>query len=101
MTEMTMTLCCLLAAVVLASPVSLVSVHPGGEVEAEGLGAGALGGGWLEEINGVTVVHVSGSHYAMGYQHGHLLQEQVQQNIRAYLAYSPVSYSELLGIWET
>ncbi|HDS59731.1 MAG TPA: hypothetical protein ENN54_05525 [Thermoplasmatales archaeon] len=101
MTKRAMGMCCLLAAVVLASPASLVSVHPGGEVEAEVFGGGTLGGGWLEEINGVTVVHVSGSHYAMGYQHGHLLQEQVQQNIRAYLAYSPVSYQELLGIWET
>ncbi len=49
------------------------------------------GTGWLETItdNGVSldVLHTSGSHYDMGYQHGYLLKDQVIQNITAGLAY--------------
>jgi len=28
-----------------------------------------LDGGWVEEQDGVTILHVSGTHYDMGYQH--------------------------------
>lgn len=100
MTKMAMALCCLLVAVVLATPASLVSVPLGGDEKAKAFGAATLSGGWLEEQSGVTILHVSGSHYDMGYQHGYLLQEQVQQNVRAYLAHSPVPYEELLGMWD-
>jgi hypothetical protein len=55
--------------------------------------------GWIEEKNGVVILHVSGTHYEMGYQHGVLLKNQVQQNIRGLLASSEISNEELLDIW--
>jgi len=61
-----------------------------------------LEGGWLEEQDNITILHVSGSHYEMGYQHGFLLQEEVQQNIRAFLTYAEdnhLTLSGLLGFW--
>lgn len=38
------------------------------------------GKGWLERIDGVMVLHVKGTPYEMGYQHGALLKEHVQAN---------------------
>lgn len=40
------------------------------------------GDGWLEEINGYPVLHLKGSPYEMGYQHGVLMRERVQANLR-------------------
>ena len=39
------------------------------------------GQGWLEHINGYAVLHVKGTPYEMGYQHGALLKQDVQQNM--------------------
>ncbi|MCX6670603.1 MAG: hypothetical protein NTX92_01610 [Euryarchaeota archaeon] len=47
--------------------------------------ASVLDGGWVEERDNITILHVSGSHYQMGFQHGYLLQEEVQENVRAFL----------------
>jgi hypothetical protein len=60
-----------------------------------------LDGGWLEQQNNITILHVSGSHYQMGYQHGYLLKDKVQQNIRAFLYYASgyLPVSELLQLW--
>ncbi|MDH7506949.1 MAG: C45 family autoproteolytic acyltransferase/hydrolase [Candidatus Thermoplasmatota archaeon] len=61
-----------------------------------------LSGGWLEERNGVKILHLSGSNYEMGFQHGVLLKEEVKQNIRAFLNYannSNITYEYLLEIW--
>lgn len=60
-----------------------------------------LDGGWIIEDGNCTILHVSGSHYQMGYQHGYLLREQTQQNIRAYLSNAPADHSTLLSIWQT
>ena len=38
-----------------------------------------LNGGWLEERDGVKILHVSGTNYEMGYQHGYLLREEIQE----------------------
>ncbi len=38
------------------------------------------GQGWLERIDGTLVLHVKGSPYAMGYQHGALLRDHCQEN---------------------
>jgi hypothetical protein len=63
--------------------------------------ASFLDGGWVEEKDNITILHVSGSHYEMGYQHGYLLQEKVQQDIRAFLHYAEqyLPLSEFLGYW--
>ena len=43
------------------------------------------GDGWLERIDGYPVLHLKGSHYEMGYQHGTLLREHVRQNLEQVL----------------
>lgn len=57
------------------------------------------GYGWLEVRDGVKILHISGSNYEMGYQHGSILKEEVKQDIRGFLNYSNVSIDYLLGIW--
>lgn len=39
------------------------------------------GQGWLEQIDGALVLHLKGTPYEMGYQHGALLREHVRQNM--------------------
>lgn len=39
------------------------------------------GEGWLEEIGGYPVLHLKGSPYELGYQHGVLLRERVRSNM--------------------
>lgn len=39
------------------------------------------GEGWLELIDGYPVLHLKGTPYEMGYQHGCLLKERLQQNL--------------------
>lgn len=38
------------------------------------------GDGWLEKIDGLLVLHVKGSPYEMGYQHGVLLKDHCREN---------------------
>ncbi len=40
------------------------------------------GQGWLEMIDHYPVLHLKGSPYEMGYQHGVLLKESVRENCR-------------------
>ncbi len=40
------------------------------------------GEGFLEEVNGYRVLHVKGTPYAMGYQHGALLRDDIRQSVR-------------------
>ena len=42
-----------------------------------------LEGGWIEERDGIKILHVSGSNYEMGYQQGFLLKNEIEQNYRA------------------
>jgi hypothetical protein len=60
-----------------------------------------LNGGWVEVRDNITILHVNGSHYKMGYQHGYLLQEEVQENVRAFLHYAEeyLSKRDLLQLW--
>lgn len=43
------------------------------------------GDGWLEEIGGYPVLHLKGTHYEMGYQHGALMKDRVQKNFHTVL----------------
>jgi predicted choloylglycine hydrolase len=63
--------------------------------------AGVLDGGWVEERDNITILHVNGSNYNMGFQHGDLLREKVQENIRAFTHYAEqyLPRSELLMLW--
>jgi predicted choloylglycine hydrolase len=40
------------------------------------------GRGWLELVDGAAVLHLKGSPYEMGFQHGALLKERVHSNLR-------------------
>ena len=42
---------------------------------------GRSGKGFLEEIDGYRVLHVKGTPYEMGYQHGVLLKEHIRENM--------------------
>ena len=56
----------------------------------------------IEIIDNVTILHLNGSYYEMGYQHGSLLKEQVRQNYRAIMHFAEqknVSIDELVDIW--
>ena len=64
----------------------------------------SLDGGWLEEIDGVSVLHLSGTNYEMGYQHGYLLKDEIEQNYRAMMNFLDQvgwNYSKLLELWQT
>jgi len=43
---------------------------------------GRYGEGWLESIDGYLVLHLKGTPYEMGMQHGKLLGEHVRENLR-------------------
>lgn len=55
--------------------------------------------GNFQRVDDITVLHLNGSHYEMGYQHGWYLREMVQQNLRAFRFYSELSFEDLLEIW--
>src|SRR3954451_6699490 len=49
-------------------------------IQAETLGR--EGAGWLESIDGYLVLHLKGTPYEMGLQHGKLLREHVRENMQ-------------------
>ncbi len=51
----------------------------------EGKTIARCGAGWLEEINGYPVLHLKGTPYEMGFQHGALLKESVTSNMNRIL----------------
>ena len=60
-------------------------------------------GGYVIDIDGVTVLHVKGSYYEMGFQHGSLLKEECLQLLRAVIYYAEehgVTYEDLLEAWD-
>jgi isopenicillin-N N-acyltransferase-like protein len=44
-----------------------------------------LEGAWLKESNGIFILHLKGSPYQMGYQHGRLLKDQIKILYNDYL----------------
>jgi len=61
-----------------------------------------LENGWLEERDGVKILHLSGSNYEMGYQHGVLLKNETNANFHAFCNYITergFSYEELAEKW--
>ena len=62
-----------------------------------------LDGGWLEIKDGVKILHLSGTNYEMGYQHGFLLKDEIPKNIRmlkTLFESRGMSYDELVNKWE-
>lgn len=61
-----------------------------------------LDGGWVEERDGVTILHVSGTNYEMGYQHGYLLKDEIHANMRMLFDFFEdvgFSYDTLASSW--
>jgi hypothetical protein len=59
-------------------------------------------GGWLEERDGIRILHINGSNYEMGYQHGILLKNEVIVNYNAFIHWANqkgFSYDDLLTSW--
>jgi hypothetical protein len=60
-----------------------------------------LHGGWLEEQNGVKILHLNGSYYNMGFQHGFFLKNEIQVSMRTQLTFfeeHEFDYEKILGI---
>ena len=51
--------------------------------------------------DGVKILYLNGSCYEMGYQHGFLLKDEVNENMRAFMKYAEeiTSYVTLLAMW--
>jgi hypothetical protein len=61
-----------------------------------------LNGGWLEEREGVKILHLNGSYYEMGYQHGFLLSDEIGEVLRAQLVALEdmgFSFERILDVW--
>jgi len=59
--------------------------------------------GWLEERGNVSILHLNGSYYEMGYQHGVLLDERIGVALRAQLAAFEshgYGYDDILDVWQ-
>ncbi len=62
----------------------------------------AINKGWLEEVDGIKILHISGTNYEMGYEHGYLLRNETREDLRAMLQdafLNNTSMQELLEIW--
>ena len=58
--------------------------------------------GWIEERDGVRILHLIGSYYEMVYRHGVLLKDEVLVNYHAFLHWMTqkgFSYNQLLDSW--
>lgn len=87
-------LCCIFP----VTQTSIIPIHTPIQIPSQ---PQLLTGGWVEIQDNITILHVNGSNYEMGYQHGSLLKEQVQENIRAFLHFAKdfLTRSELLAYW--
>jgi hypothetical protein len=56
------------------------------------------GEGWLEKIDGYPVLHLKGSAYEMGYQHGALLKESIRENLHNILEDKKTATVKISGI---
>lgn len=58
--------------------------------------------GWIEEQHGFTILHVSGSYYEMGYQHGTLLKDEILENMRGFTELNDQfgwTYDKVKEVW--
>lgn len=56
--------------------------------------------GWIEEYNEFTILHLNGSYYNMGFQHGSLLKNEIKENYRAFLNYTkPFGWNYSFYVW--
>jgi len=60
---------------------TLLVLHASAASSADGRTIARCGKGWLEVIDGYPVLHLKGTPYEMGYQHGALLKEHIHRNL--------------------
>src|SRR6516162_2468295 len=60
----------------------VVLLAPSRATRAESRTLARCGAGFLEEVDGCRVLHVTGEPYAMGYQQGALLRDDIRENVR-------------------
>jgi len=58
-----------------------------------------LDDGWIEEQGGVTILHMNGTHYEMGYQHGYFLKDIIEKNYELLDSLDSELYDFLLEYW--
>jgi len=59
--------------------------------------------GWIDNSRNISILHLEGTSYEMGYQHGFLLSEQLHENFRAFVSfveeYADTTYQEIVATW--
>lgn len=59
-----------------------------------------LKGGWIKEYDEFKILNLIGSHYTMGFQHGYLLKDEMEENFRAFLNYTePFGWNHSFYVW--
>jgi hypothetical protein len=59
--------------------------------------------GWIEQRDNITILHLYGSSYDMGYQQGVQLKKEIQENVRACLSFCDergFPYQRLMELWD-
>lgn len=99
----TLLVCSLIAVSFIMPASSIMSEISGDTTKNTYLTLSHSNGGWLEERKGVRILHLNGSYYDMGYQHGFLLKDDIQESMRAQLTFFEdhgYSYERLLEVWD-
>jgi hypothetical protein len=97
-----MVICLGITVLFLVPLASIESTVVGLQTDGARVNMDALDGGWLEERDGVKILHVSGTDYEMGYQQGFLLSDEIHANRRMmfdYFADAGFSYDTLAAYW--
>jgi len=59
------------------------------------------GGGYLEQVDGLLILHVQGTPYQRGFQHGKLLKNAIQRNIATYIDVARPEQSERISEFQS
>ena len=72
-------------------------------LESKNIKENSISGGWIEENDGIIILHLNGSYYDMGYQHGFLLKDEIKENMRMITSFFErrgYSYDVIREIWD-
>ncbi|MCX6667948.1 MAG: C45 family autoproteolytic acyltransferase/hydrolase [Euryarchaeota archaeon] len=58
-----------------------------------------LNGGWLEERDGIKILHLNGSFYEMGYQLGYFLKYEIIRNLRGFGLLDTIQRNKSSKLW--
>ena len=93
---------CLITLLMLPAILPVAGTINGKQIIYSTMHSDMLDGGWIEIVDGIKVLHISGSYYNMGYQHGYLLKDEIRENLRAQLIYFEdhnYPYDKILSTW--